>query len=190
MNALFTINFRREAYVKEVSRRRRRIIALGAWVAYFGVLVMLSGLYTLNAASLARRARLLERQTRLIRNTKDPALGAQLGAAELGAVEQYAQSTRHWRDRLERIGSLLPPEARLGGLSVNPQNMSDPESRDALLLSGELHNAPGQDRMQGVMKVVAALRADSLFSRNYSNIKLASTRITEDGSAEFQIECR
>ena len=131
-----------------------------------------------------------ERQTRLIRNMKDPALGAQLGPAELSQVEEYAQSTRRWRDRLERVGNLLPTEARLSGLTVNPQNSSDSEARNALLLSGELHNAPGQDRMQGVMKVVAALRSDSVFTRSYSNIKLASTRITEDGSAEFQIECR
>jgi hypothetical protein len=89
-----------------------------------------------------------------------------------------------------RIGGLLPPEARLSGVSVNPKNMADPASRNALTLSGELHNSPSQDRMQGVMQIVAALRADSLFKRSYSNIKLASTRITEDGSAEFQIECR
>ena len=190
MNPLFTINFRREAYVQEVSRRRRRVVALGVWVAYFGVLAMLIGLYALNGASLARRSHLIERQTALIRNAKDSAIGAQVGAAELGQVETAARSTRQWRDRLVRLSTLLPPEARLTGLGVNPQNMSDPASRNALLISGEMHNAPGHDRMEGVMKIVATLRADSVFRAGYHNIKLASTRLTEEGSAEFEIECR
>lgn len=190
MNTHFNINFRREAYVQEVSRRRRRIVALGVWVAYFGVLSMLIGLYALNGASLARRARLLERQTNYIRNAKESGVGLQLSASDLTQVETYARSTRQWRDRLERVGNLLPPEARLSALSVNPQNMSDAASRDELVFTGELHNAPGQDRMQGVMKIVAELRADSVLKRSYSNIKLASTRISEDGSAEFEIQCR
>ncbi len=190
MNPLFTINFRREAYVQEVSRRRRRVVALGGWVAYFGVLVVLIGLYGLNGTALARRAMLLERQTTSIRRSGTPALGAQLGPNELMQVELYARSTRLWRDRLERLGNLLPPEARLTGLTVNPQNMSDASSQNALMISGELRNAPGQDRMQGVMKIVAAMRADSLFGRSYQNIKLSSTSMSQGGNAEFDIECR
>ena len=190
MNPLFTINFRREAYVQEASRRRRRLIALGVWVAYFGVLVVMIGLYGLNGAALARRSMMLERQTGLVRRSHAPALGAQLGPGELAQVELYARSTRLWRDRLQRLGDLLPPEARLTRLNVNPLNMSDDASRNALVISGELRNAPGQDRMQGVMKIVSALRADSLFGRSYQNVKLSSTSMSDDGNAEFDIECR
>lgn len=190
MTALFTINFRRAAYVQELSRRRGRVIWLGVWVAYFGALLVLTGLYALNGVSLARRAQQLERQTRMIRNTKDTALGAKLAPAELAEVEAYALSTRQWRDRLDRLGELIPPESRLTGVQVNPQNTSDPLSRNSLLVTGELHNTPGQDRMQGVMKIVASLRADSAFAAGYHNIRLASTRISEDGSATYQIECR
>ncbi len=190
MSPLFTINFRREAYAQEVSRRRRRLAALGGWVAYFGALAVLMGLYGLNGVALARRARLLERQTALVRNAKDPMLGAQLAPFELGRVESMARSARQWRDRLERLGELLPPDARLTGLSVNPQNMSDAASRNLLVVTGELRNAPGQDRMQGVMKLIAALRSDSTFASGYRNIRLATTRVGEDGSVEFQVECR
>lgn len=190
MTALFTINFRREAFLQEVSRRRRRVIALGVWVAYFGVLAVVIGLYGLNCVSLARRARMLERQTTLIRRANASTISTQLGPNELAQVESYVRSTRVWRDRLQRLGDLLPPEARIMTVGVNPQNQSDPASRNALVISGELRNTPGQDRMQGVMKLVSALRADSLFGRGYRNIKLSSTRVSEDGSAVFEIECR
>jgi hypothetical protein len=190
VNPLFTINFRREAYVREQSRRRRRVIALAIWVAYFGVLAVLIGLYGLNGVSLARRSRLIERQTTLIRNTKNGAPWAQLTASDLDQVESYAQSTRRWRDRMERLGMLLPPEAKLSVVTVNPQNKSDRASRNSLVVRGELKNAPGQDRMQGVMKIVSAMRADSVFGRGYNNIRLSSTSINEDGTAEFEIECR
>ena len=190
MNALFTINFRREAYLQEVARRRGRVISLGVWVAYFGVLIMLAGLYALNGVSLARRAHLLERQTRMIRNTRNTALGAKLAPSELAEVEAYARSPRQWRDRLARLGDLIPPESRLTGIQVNPQNLSDGASRNSLLIAGELHSPAGKDRMQGVMTIVASLRADSVFAGGYHNIKLASTRISEDGSTTYQIECR
>jgi len=166
------------------------VIALGIWVAYFGVLLVLLGLYGLNGVSLARRSMLLERQTRLIRNAGATELGNQIAAGELSQVESYARSTRQWRDRLESLGGLFPAEARLTDLNVNPQNMSDPASRNALLISGELRGAPGQDRMQGVMHIVSAMRADSVFKNSYHNIRLSSTRMAEDGSADFQIECR
>jgi hypothetical protein len=190
VNPIFTINFRREAYAQEVSRRRRRIISLGVWVAYFGLLSVVIGLYGLNSTALLRRSQMLQRQTTLIRRSATPALDAKLGPTELGQVEDYARSTRVWRDRLERLGELLPADARLTGLKVNPQNMSDADARNTLMISGEMRSAPGQDRMQGVMKIVSALRADSAFGRSFQNIKLASTRVAEGGSAQFEIECR
>ena len=190
MNALFTINFRREAYLQEVSRRRGRVISLGVWVAYFGVLLVLAGLYALNGVSLARRAHLLERQTRMIRNAGNTALGAKLAPSELADVEAYARSTRQWRDRLARLGDLIPPDSRLTGVQVNPHNMSDVVSRNSLLISGELRSPPGKESMQGVMTIVASLRADTVFAAGYRNIKLSSTRISEDGSATYLIECR
>ncbi len=190
MSALFTINFRREAYVQEVSRRRRHMIALGVWVAYFGVLLVVIGLYGLNCMTLARRATLLERQTTLIRQAKGGATGAQISAGDLAQVESYVSGTRAWRDRMQRLGDLRPPEARLVGATVNPQNMTDATSRNALVIRGELHTVSGQDRMQGVMKIISAMRADSVFGRGYRNIRLSSTRIAQDGSAQFEIECR
>jgi hypothetical protein len=190
VSPLFTINFRREAYVREASRRRRRVIALGVWVAYFGVLLVLIGLYALNGFSLVRRAHLIERQTTLIRSTKSGGSGTQLTQGDLEQVESFARSTRQWRDRMERLSALLPPDARLSALAVNPQNQSDRASSNALAIRGELKTATGPDRMQGVMKIVSSLRSDSVFGLGYRNIKLASTSISDDGSVEFEIECR
>lgn len=190
MNAIFTINFRREAFVQEVSRRRRRVIALGVWVAYFGLLTVVIGLYGLNCASLTTRARMIERQTSLVRRASTSSVTAKIGPTELAQVETFMRSTRLWRDRLDRLGTLLPTDAKLVSVNVNPQNMSDAASRNALVIAGQLHNTAGQDRMQGVMKIVSALQADSVFGASYHNIKLSSTRVAEDGSAEFEIECR
>jgi hypothetical protein len=44
--------------------------------------------------------------------------------------------------------------------------------------------------MQAVMRIVSDLRDDKVFSQSYTNVRLASTRVTEDGTAEFVIECR
>ena len=120
MNALFTINFRREAYVQEVARRRRRVIALGVWVGYFGLIAVLLGLYGLNCAALARRSAQLERQTMQIRRNGSSPQTNQLEPGELALVEGYISSTRRWRDRLARLGELMPPEARLTGVAINP----------------------------------------------------------------------
>ena len=190
MTALFTINFRREAYLQEVARRRHRVAALAVWVAYFGVLVVLLGLYGLNCASLARRVHLLEHQTVQVRRMNRSQVATRLGSTELALVERYASSTRRWRDRLARLGDVLPADAHLTSLTVNPQNLSDAASQNSLVISGELNGTSVQDRMQGVMKIVSSLRSDSLFRAGYGNIKLSSTRVTEDGAAEFTIECR
>ena len=190
MNALFTINFRREAYVQEVARRRRRVISLGVWVGYFGVIAMLLGLYGLNCAALARHSAQLERQTTQIRRNGSSSQTNELEPGDLALVESYVLNTRRWRDRLARIGELMPPEARLTGVAINPRNLSDAGSQNVLMISGEIRNAAGADRMQGVMKIVAALRADSTFRIGYQNIRLASTNVAEDGSANFEIECR
>ena len=190
MNALFTINFRREAYVQEVARRRRRVVSLGVWVGYFGVIAMLLGLYGLNCAALARHSAQLERQTTQIRRNSSSSQNNEREPGDLALVESYVLNTRRWRDRLARIGELMPPEARLMGVAINPRNLSDAGSQNVLMISGEIRNAAGADRMQGVMKIVAALRADSTFKIGYQNIRLASTNVAEDGNANFEIECR
>ena len=190
MNALFTINFRREAYIQEVARRRRHVIALGAWVAYFGLIAIVLGLYGLNCSALAKRSAQLERQTTQIRRNGASPLTNQLEPGDLALVESYVSNPRRWRDRLARIGGLMPPEARLTGVAINPRNLSDAASQNVLMISGEIRNAPGSDRMQGVMKIVAALREDSTFRIGYQNIRLASTNVSEDGNANFEIECR
>lgn len=190
MNTLFTINFRREAYQQEISRRRRRVFALGAWVAYFGVLGILIGLYALNGVALGRRAHLLERRTRMIRAQKDSGVGTQINPADLAAIEATAASTRAWRDRLNRLGTLLPPDARLTRLDVNSQNLSDADSRNALVIGGLLRTPPGEERMRGVMRIVSALQSDSVFRAGYSRVRLTSTRIGEDGRVQFEVECR
>ncbi len=190
MTPLFTINFRREAYLQEVARRRRRVLALGAWVAYYGVLALVLGLYGLNSMTLARRAAALERQTGQLRRASGSQLVTALRPTEMTLVERYTSSTRRWRDRLERVGDLMPSDAHVSALNVNPQNMSDAASRELLVISGELRSGASTDRMQGVMKIVATLRNDPVFRTGYKNIRLASTRGAEDGTVEFVIECR
>ena len=52
MTPVFLINFRREAFRRERAEARRRAIGLGVWLAYFGGLAVLLGLYGLNCAEL------------------------------------------------------------------------------------------------------------------------------------------
>lgn len=190
MSALFTINFRREAYLQEVAQARHRVVALAVWVAYFGVFAVILGLYGLNCASLAERTRLIERQAARLRVANAAQAPSLIRVAELNQVEHYVLGARRWGARLSRIAELLPPNARITALTVNPQNLSDPSSQNVLVLIGELHAAGAQDRMQAVMKIVSALRDDKTFAGGYSSIRLSSTRVMPEGSAEFVIECR
>ena len=192
MTPRFTVNFRRETYLREVRRTRRRLVALGAWVAYFGVLGLLIGLYALNGASLTHRIDQVERQAAHFRRVPGAPASLSLSEAELGQIERCLANPAQWRDRLVRLATILPPNARLTWVAVNPQNMSNAAEQNRLVIAGELRPAKGQDRMQGVMKIVSALHDDSVFAAGYRNIKLTSTRAAEGSgaNAEFVIECR
>jgi Tfp pilus assembly protein PilN len=192
VSPLFTVNFRREAYLREVARARRRVIVLGVWVAYFGVMALVLGLYGLNCAAFSRRLMLLERQTARLRGSQGATMDWNVRQAELTQVEKYLQNPRDWHSRLTRLGTILPPGVKITSIAVNPRNLSGTSEQNKLVITGHLRAAGGSDRMQGVMKIIAALRADSVFTRSYKNIKLASTRLSEDagGLAEFEVECR
>jgi len=191
VNPIFTINFRREAYLREMARVRRRIIALGVWVGYFGVLALVIGLYGLTCASLTRRTGILERQVaRLGAETGDG--GEKIPATELANVERVVANPRAWRDRLARLATLLPSNAELTSVAVNPDNQPDPLDQKKLVLTGMIRNAPGQDRMSGLMALVSALHADTAFAAGYGTIKLTNSRVSPGAGtmAEFVIECR
>jgi len=188
----FTINFRREAYRQEIARARRRVIALGVWVAYFGVVVILVGLYGLNCASLSRRVRQIERQTTQLRGAQGATMDWTVRQSELREIERFVQNPRRWRDRLNRLAAMLPANVRLTSVAVNPQNLTSPAEQEKLVITGMLRGRPDRDRVQDVMQVVSRLRADSIFASGYGSIRLASTRIVESegATAEFIIECR
>jgi Tfp pilus assembly protein PilN len=192
VSPVFAVNFRREAYLLEVERTRRRMVTLGIWVAYFGVLAIALGLYGLNLASLTRRTHLLAAQNARVRTTQDPTTAWRPGTTELAQVERVLANPRHWRIRLERLAAVLPPEAVLTSVSANPDNLAGTADQDKLLLVGTLRAVPGQERMQGIMALVAALRADSSFAGQYRSIRLVESRLggAGDAPAEFRIECR
>ncbi len=191
MSPLFTINFRREAYLKELARARRRVFALAIWVAYFGAMGVLMGLYGLNCVSTAQRLRQMERQTARLRGAHGATLEWKFNEAELGEIERYVTSPRVWHDRLVGLAGALPSNARITTIALNPRNLSGPEA-NVLVISGQLRAAAGQELMPSVMRAVATLRSDSLFAAHYSAIRLASTRVPEGNPdlAEFEIECR
>lgn len=191
MTTLFTLNFRRQAYLAEVARARRRVLAIGVWVAYFGVLAVLLGLYGLNSVSLARRVHQIERQAARLREARASGVQWTVSDAEIIEVERYVSNPRSWRNRLVHLVTVLPPNARLTSLVVNPQNLSNPLDENKLVITGVLRSSDGNSEMAGIMSVVSRLRADSVFAADYRNIRLASTQAAEGaGSAQFVIECR
>ncbi|OGF13119.1 MAG: hypothetical protein A2W00_05420 [Candidatus Eisenbacteria bacterium RBG_16_71_46] len=192
MSTLFTINFRREAYRRQLAHARRRVLMLGGWVAYFGVVGIVLGLYALNGLGLAGRVRRIERQTTQFMQTKDKHDRWEVAPAELATVERLVINPVRWRDRLTRLGALLPPDARIVSLAANPDDRASAEERNRLVIAGELRLSANQERMGGIMQLVSALRADSLFSAGYANIRLASTRIVEGpgSTTQFVIECQ
>lgn len=191
MTTLFQINFRREAYLRELARTRRRVIALGVWVGYFGVMALLVGLYGLNCVALTSRVRQIERQSARISGSTGGHTEWNLKPGEITRVERYLMNPRRWRDRLAHLATILPPNVRITSLEVNPREGSTPVDENTLVMTGEVRTG-GADRMQSVMRIVQTLHSDSVFAASYKNIRLGSTRVLEgpDGTAQFTIECR
>ncbi len=192
MSPVFTVNFRREAYQLEMARTRRRTVAVGTWVAYYGALAVVLGLYGLNLVTLAQRTQQLERQNASLRNTQAAAPAWKPAPADILLAQNALASPALWHRRLERLAALLPPNAALTNVTVNPDNLADPAEQEKLAVTGLLRPLPGQDRMAGIMGLVSALHADSAFAAQYRSVRLAESRIAGEGNApaEFRIECR
>lgn len=190
MSPIFSINFRREVYQRELARARARVIMLGVWVAYFGVMAVILGLYGLNAAAYTRRTAMLERQAKRAQEQRGTTAEWTLGPEDIGALTQHARSLSLHRSVLQRLGQLLPPNVRLSRLGWNADNPSGAGGLK-LVLSGTLRPEGAQDRMREVVGLVSTLTADSTISGAFKNVKLASTNSAEGTDAvEFVIECQ
>jgi Tfp pilus assembly protein PilN len=191
LTTLFNINFRREAYRKELARTRRRVLTLAAWVGYFGVVIVVIGLYGLNCAVLGRRVNQIEQQTVRFQATQSAREQWQLPAAEIARIQDLLSNPVRWRDRLARLAELLPENVRLTSVAANP-NTPGAQGGDHLLIMGQMRIKRGEDRMTGVMRLVTTLREDSLFGARFGNVKLSSTKILAIGTGmtEFVIECQ
>lgn len=187
--AQFTINFRREAFVRERARARQRVLRLGLWLTYFGALGVVIGLYGLNCASMMSQTRTLERQTERLRQSQAGDQAWQPTAQDAAQAQAALLSTRVWRDRLARLSEILPPGARIQSLAFNPDNTSGAGAK--FVITGEIRSN-GQDRMQSVMGFVNALSRDSVFTAGLGTVRLATTRASAAGGdeAEFVVECR
>ncbi len=189
MTPLFTINFRREAYQRERARARGRVVSLGLWLAYFGLLTVILGLYGLNCTSLAQRTRMAERQASRLKALRESGQEWRPAAGVLNEVEAHVVDVRQWRDKLERLPQVLPPNGRITSFQYNPEGLTGATAK--LVLIGRLRVGPGQDRMQSVMSFVNALGRDSVFSKSWTNVRLVTTRALDSGDgAEFVVECR
>ena len=189
MSALFQINFRREAYQRELARARQRVVSIGLWFTYFGVLGVILGLYGLNCASLAQRTRMQERQAARMKTLRDAGQEWRPSSADLAAIEARVTDARQWRDKLARLPEILPPRATLTSFQFNPDGVSGGVVK--LVIVGRMRVDPGADRMASVMGFVNALARDSVYSHSYANVRLVTTRALESGDgAEFVVECR
>jgi hypothetical protein len=175
-----------------MARTRQRAVAVGIWVAYFGVLTLALGFYGLNCASLAQRSHLLEAQSARVQTSHGAAAVWKPGPAELAQVERSLANPRRWSVRLARLAAVLPGDAMLVSVAVNPDNQAGEADQERLILAGVIRPAPGQDRMRSIMALVAALHSDSLFSSQYRTIRLVESRLGSSAAApaEFRIECR
>ena len=188
---VFTINFRREFYRRQLARARRRMMMLGVWLTYFGALAVVLGLYGLNCASLTRRIRHIERQAAQARAAQSLATASRIDETQLVDIQMVQASPGRWRDRLARLAELMPPNAAVTSVAVNPNNLTGAD-RNVLVIAGQLRG--GGDRTAAVVDLVSRLQADSAFATGYRNVRLISSRTaTGTGVApttEFTIECR
>ena len=189
---VFTINFRREAFERQIARSRQRIAALAAWLTYFGLIALLAWSYSLNFSALVRRTRQIERQTAQFTASQNLPRKIPLDAAQIATIERFHSSPRRWRDKLARLAALVPDNAALTSVAVNPGYTNQPLDLNRLVITGALRAAAGEEPTRGVVQLVAALQADSAFAAGYQSIKLGHSRAagTSPGATEFAIECR
>ena len=192
MSTHFTINFRREAYRRELARVRRRVTALGIWVSYFGVVAVITGLFVLNGMALQRRVHDLQGRIRQFESARATLQPWDLPAAELERVDTFVRNPRQWHVRLARLAALTPPNVVVTALEVNPNNLQGHEHDNEMVIMGTLRPRAGEDRMQGIMSFVAALHGDRGFATGYSTVKLTQSQAEGGSSADasFTIECR
>ena len=189
---VFTINFRREMFEREMARSRSRVIHLAAWMGYFGVFALLVWSYVLNAQAMDRRAKMIERQTQQFVAAQNLPRKVPLDDSQVAAIERFHSSPRRWRDKLARLATLMPPSAALKSVGLNPSGSNQSADQNKLVVTGAIRAAGGEDPMRGVVQLVAALQADSSFPAGYTSIKLSQSRTdaSEKGVTEFTIECR
>ena len=188
MSPLYRLNFRREAFRRERAEARVRAIGLAVWLAYFGVLAVVVGLYALNHDSLRRRSEGLERQIARQRADSNGGDGWIPRPEEAALVEPWVGDVARWRDLLVRLPGLLPEGGRLTALQWNPDELTGGERR--LVLNGLLRADRDADPTAAVTDLVGAIAADSLVSAHFRSVRLVSTRTAADGTAEFTVECR
>jgi hypothetical protein len=186
---IFTINFRREVFLRERARTRARLFALGGWLFYFGLLAVVVGLYGLNCASLVRRVDQVERRSARLKAGQGTAQDWTVDQAQLAAVEHFHNSPSRWRDKMLRLSALLPNNVALSSINVNPENTSSGAAKEKLVIAGQLRPIAGQEPMRGVVQLVSVLQKDAVFSSGYQTIKLTQSRMVGP-STEFVIECR
>ena len=190
--AIFTINFRREVFEREMTRRRQRTFRLAAWLGYFALLALVLWSYALNYGGMVRRTRQIERQTERFTTSGNLPRKVALDAPQVAAIERFHASPHRWRDKLARLASLMPANASLTSVAVNPAGSGAATEQGKFVIAGVLRAAPGDDPMRGVVQLVATLQADSAFAAGYQSIKLAQSHASTSSLAatEFAIECR
>ena len=189
---VFTINFRREMFERAAARSRQRILRLAGWLGYFGVVALVIWSYSLNYRAMVRRTRQIERQTEQFTASQNLPRKVPLDAAQVTAIERFHMSPHRWRDKLARLAALLPGNAALTSVAVNPTGSAQSTEQNKLVIVGSLKGETGEDPMRGVVQLVATLQADSAFAAGYQSIKLAQSHASSStaGVAEFTVECR
>src|SRR5262249_39027489 len=170
---VFTINFRREMFERELARSRRRIVHLAAWMGYFGVFGLLVWTYVLNLQGMQRHTRMIQRQTDQFVAAQNLPRKVPLDASQIAAIERFHESPRRWRDKLARLATLVPPNGSLKSIGLNSSGSNQAGDQNRLVITGLLRAEGGDDPMRGVVQLVAALQSDSSFSVGYKSIKLS-----------------
>lgn len=189
MTTQFQINFRREAFRRERTQARRRVVRISVWLTYFGALGVLLGLYGLNCSALDKRTKQLDRQLARQRTLRQGGSEWTASAVDVATVEPWVADAGRWRDLLGALPRLLPEGARLTGIQFNPDGITGGERK--LLLNGVLRVERGTDATAGATDFVAVIARDSLFASQFRSVRLVSTRARDGGpEAEFEVECR
>lgn len=189
------LNFNRPALKAAAVAQRRRVIHASLAASYLTLLGALA-VYLCVEAILLERALLAAQNSlgnvRGLENLSQGTIDVDPGFLDL--IGEVASSDKRWTERLQRLTTILPPNAWLVKVEAGAVNASlRDKKRHQMNLNISAMVKDDEERVFFPMRFVEGLKKDPLFSKKYRDIRFSSSRVLARPGrmvVNFDVECR